>query len=146
MTDIATKVPWHLYAIGVFAVLFNAIGVFDFTMTMVQGTAYLASAGMSAEQVAYYDLMPFWILIIWAVGVFGAFIASILLLLRKKLALQIFLVSIAAYVVNLFHTYVMTAGGTIMGRQNAIASMVIFSLLAGFCTYAWRMSNRAVLR
>lgn len=48
----AVKAPWHLWLIGVIAVLFNAMGVFDFVMVMKQGAKYLASAGMTPAQIA----------------------------------------------------------------------------------------------
>jgi beta-lactamase regulating signal transducer with metallopeptidase domain len=80
MTDAPMKMPWHLWLIGVIAVLFNAIGVFDFVMSMAQGAKYQASAGMTPDQIAHYLGMPGWMTVVWAVGVFGAFLASILLL------------------------------------------------------------------
>ena len=72
MTDRTIKAPWHLWLVGVIAVLFNAIGVFDFVMNMVQGPSYLASAGMTPEQVAHYQDMPTWMTAVWAIGVWGA--------------------------------------------------------------------------
>ncbi len=44
MTDTTGKAPWHLWLIGVTALLFNSIGVFDFVMAMTQG-AFWASSG-----------------------------------------------------------------------------------------------------
>ena len=37
MSDASGKTPWHLWPVGTFALLFNAIGVFDFVMSMVRG-------------------------------------------------------------------------------------------------------------
>lgn len=83
MSDERAATPWHLWLVGVIAVLFNAIGVFDFVMSMAQGAHYLASAGMTPDQIAHYQGMPIWMTIVWATGVFSAFVASFLLLLRK---------------------------------------------------------------
>ena len=52
MTDAPVKTPWHIWLVGLIAVLFNSIGVFDFVMSMVQGTKYQASAGMTPDQIA----------------------------------------------------------------------------------------------
>lgn len=142
MTASSSKARWHVWVVGVFALLFNAIGVFDFTMYRLQGEQYLASAGMTPEQIAYYATMPAWVHVIWAIGVFAAFVASILLLMRRKAALPVFCVSLAAFLLNLLHTYVLTDGGAIMGQQTAITSAVIAVLLALFCVYAWSMSKR----
>ena len=146
MNDAPAKAPWHLWVVGVFATLFNAIGVFDYVMSRAQGAQYLASAGMTPEQIAHYLQMPGWMMVVWAVGVFGAFGASVLLLMRRRLAFPVFVVSLAAFLVSLLYTYVLTNGGAVMGQQMAITSAVIAALLLLFSAYAWRMGPRGVLR
>lgn len=146
MIETTAKAPWHLWMVGVIAVLFNAIGVFDFIMSMSQGAAYMASAGMSADQIAHYQGMPLWMTVVWAVGVFGAFAASILLLLRRKLAFPVFVVSLAAFLLSLVYTYALTDGGAVMGQQMAVTSGIITTLLIFFSWYARSMTARNVLR
>jgi hypothetical protein len=146
MTHAPVKTPWHIWLVGVIAVLFNSIGVFDFVMSMAQGAKYQASAGMTPDQIAHYQQMPSWMTVVWAVGVFGAFLASILLLLRRKQALLVFILSLAAFVVNLLYTYVLTNGGAVMGQQMAITSAVIAGLLVFFSWYSRFMTLRGVLR
>ena len=146
MTDVKIKTPRHLWLVGGFAVLFNAIGAFDHVMSMTQGASYLASAGMTPAQIAHYQEMPAWMLAVWAIGVWGAMLGSVLVLLRNKLAFPVFAVSLAAFVVNLIYTYVLTNGGEIMGGQMAVVSAVITVLLIFFIWYAWLMTKRGVLR
>lgn len=145
MTETPLKTPWHLWLVGAIAALFNLIGVFDFVMTMAQGGKYLASVGMTPDQVAHYQQMPGWMTLVWAVGVFGAFLASIVLLLRRKLALPIFVLSLAAFLMSLVYTYVLTNGGALMGRDMAITSAVIAGLLVFFSVYSRFMALRGVL-
>ncbi len=146
MSDKSTKTPWHLWLVGVIAVLFNAIGAFDFVMAMAQGEKYMASTGMTPAQVAHYQNMPAWMTADWAIGVWGAFLASILLLLRRKLAFPVFVVSLAAFVVSLLYTYVLTDGGAVMGGMMALVSAVIAILLLFFSWYSHAMGMRGVLR
>jgi hypothetical protein len=146
MTDALARTPWHLWLVGVIAVLFNAIGVFDFVMGMAQGADYMASAGMTPDQIGHYQEMPIWMTIVWAVGVFGAFLASFFLLLRRKLALPVFVLSLAAFLVSLLYTYVLTDGGVVMGPQMAITSAIITGLLVFFIWYSRFMAARHVLR
>jgi len=140
MTDALVKTPWHIWLIGVIAVLFNSIGVFDFVMSMAQGAEYQARAGMTPDQIAHYQEMPGWMTIV------GAFLASILLLLRRKLALPAFLLSLVAFLISLLYTYVLTDGGAVMGQQMAITSAVIAGLLVFFSWYSRFMEVRGVLR
>jgi hypothetical protein len=140
------KTPWHLWLVGVIAVLFNAIGAFDHVMSMAQGASYMASVGMTPAQIAHYQELPLWMMAVWAVGVWGAMLGSVLILLRNRLAVAVFAVSLAAFLINLIHTYVLTDGGEIMGRQMAITSVVITALLLFFVWYSWLMTKRSVLR
>lgn len=146
MTHASVKTPWHMWLVGSIALLFNFIGVFDFVMSMAQGAEYQASAGMTPDQIAHYQQMPTWMTVVWAVGVFGAFLASILLLVRRRQAWLVFILSLAAFVVSLLYTYVLTNGGAVMGRQMAITSAVIAGLLAFFSLYSRLMARRGVLR
>ncbi len=77
--------------------------------------------------------------------VFGALLASILLLMRRKLAFVTFVLSLAAFLVSLLHTYALTDGGEIMGSQMAIFSAVIAGLLAFFACYSRLLTARGVL-
>ena len=140
------KTPWHLWLVGVIAVLFNGIGVFDFVMSMAQGSAYMASVGMTPAQIAHYEAMPAWMTVVWAVGVWGAMIGSVLILLRRKSAAPVFGISLAAFLISLLYTYVLTDGGEIMGRAMAITSGVITALLLFFMWYSSMMAKRGVLR
>ena len=146
MADALTKTPWHVWLVGIVALLFNSIGVFDFVMTRAQGTDYMTRAGMTPDQIAHFQAMPGWMTVVWVVGVFGAFVASILLLLRRKLASPVFAVSLAAFLVSLVYTYLLTNGGAVMGQQAAITSAVIVGLLAFFIGYSRFMAARGVLR
>jgi hypothetical protein len=146
MTNSLVKTPWHLWLIGVIAVLFNFIGVFDFVMSMAQGAEYQASAGMTPNQIAHYQAMPSWMIVVWAVGVFGAFLASILLLLRRKLAFPIFIISLVAFLNSVLYNYVLTDGSAVLGQDMMIASAVIAALLVFFIGYASLMKKRGVLR
>ena len=101
MKSALVKMPWHGWLVGLVAVLFNSIGVFDFVMSMAKGARYQASAGMTPDQIAHFQQMPGWMTVVWAVGVFGAFVASILLLLRRRQAFLIFILSLTAFVVSL---------------------------------------------
>ena len=141
-----TKAPWHLWLVGVIAVLFNAIGAFDFVMSMLQGSRYMESAGMTPAQIAHYEAMPAWMMVVWAVGVWGALLASVLLLLRRKVAAPTFAVSLVAFLLSLFYSYVLTDGGEILGSAMAITSVIIATLLVFFMWYSWTMTNRGVLR
>ena len=88
--------------------------------------------GRTPDQIAHYQAMPGWMTLVWAVGVFGA--------------LLVFVLSLAAFLVSLLYTYVLTDGGAVMGQQMAITSAVIAGLLVFFSWYSRFMTVRGVLR
>ena len=152
-----SAVPWHLWVVGVIAVLWNAYGGYDYTMSMTQGATYMAASGMTPDQIAYYEAMPVWMTAIWAIGVWGGVLGSLLLLLRNKLAFPVFAVSFGAFVFSLLYTYGLSDGGKVMGFMmqdgvKAASSMIMImqGVIAAGCAfftgYAWTMSKKGVLR
>ena len=146
MTTMTVKTPWHLWVVGGLALLFNAIGPYDYVRTMLEGSAYLASAGMTPAQIAHYEALPVWVHAAWAIGVWAAIAGAVLLLLRRKLALPVFAVSLGAFMLNMLHTYGLSDGGRIMGQQMAVTNVMIAVILVGLIGYCWMMSGKRVLR
>ncbi len=142
----SAKTPWHLWVVSVVAILFNGVGVFDYVMSKTQGAAYMQSAGMTPAQIYHYMTLPFWMNCVWAIGVWGAIAASILLLLRNKLAAPVFLVSLAAFLLSLLYHYVLSGAADMMGTAGIVSSAVITLLLVLFIFYSRAMAKRGVLR
>jgi len=142
----AAKAPWHLWTVGVVSLLWNAYGCYDYYMTNTGGDEYLRSYGMTDAQIAFYHAMPAWMTGVWAIGVWGALLGSILLLARSKWALHVFAVSFAAFVLSVIYTYVFTNGLEINGPVGPIMSAVIAASCIFFIWYAWFATKRGHLR
>lgn len=67
-------------------------------------------------------------------------------MLRRRPAVPVFIASLAAFLLSILYHYVLTDGGTLMGRQMVITDIVIATLLVGFIWYSARMAARGVLR
>ena len=106
----------------------------------------MASVGMTPAQIAHYQEMPAWMMVVWAVGVWGAMLGSILILLRNRLAVPVFAVSLAAFLVSLIYTYVLTERRRDHGPADGDHERVITALLLFFMWYSWLMTKRGVLR
>ncbi|MBC6980653.1 hypothetical protein [Caulobacter sp. 17J80-11] len=145
-TSAGAKTPWHLWAVGVISLLWNAYGGYDFVASLTQGEAYFRAAGMTDAQIAYFNAMPGWMMVPWAMGVWGSVAGSVLLLLRMRWALHAFVVSLVGLSTSLVYTYLLSNGGSVMGGSHLILNGVIFAALAFFTWYAWAMAKRGVLR
>jgi hypothetical protein len=140
------RTPWHLWAVGGIALLWNGFGAYDYLMTHLQGDAYLRGMGMTDAQMAYYEAMPAWMTAAWAVGVWAAVAATLLLLAHRKLALPLFAASLGGLLVSLLYTYGLTDGGALMGTTGLVMNAVIVGACVFFVWYAWRLSVAGVLR
>lgn len=146
MTDtvkMTTSTPWHLWAVGGLALLWNGYGGYDYVMTQTNNAAYLAH--FTPEQRAYFDSFPMWMEAVWVVGVWGAVLGSVLLLLRSKWAFHAFLASLIAFAASV--VYGQTSGGSaVMGTTGMVFSAAIFLLGLGFVMYSRMMTRKGVLR
>ncbi|WP_374471942.1 hypothetical protein [Phenylobacterium sp.] len=138
--------PWHLWLVGALAILWNGYGAFDYTMTHLQGDAWLRAAGMTEAQISYFNAMPAWMTGVWAVGVWGGLLGAVLLLARRRLALPVFLISLAAFLLSLLYTYALSDGAAVMGQMAMTMNLVIFAGCVFFAWYAWAMTKRGLLR
>ena len=94
----------------------NAIGEFGFVMAMVLGADDQARASMPPDQLAHDQMMRGWMTVVVAVGILATSLASILVLLRSKLALPVLVLSLAALLLSLLCTCALTNGGAVMGH------------------------------
>ena len=141
--DSARSTPWWFWVVAVLSLAWNAIGGHDYTMSHVQGVAYLRQAGMSAAAVAYVESYPSWMHAVWAIGVWGAVAGSLLLLLRLRWALHAFVLSFLGAAGSMAHTAITPGGVAAMGLTFPGIICVVWLVLAWF---SWAMTKRGVLR
>jgi hypothetical protein len=140
----AAKTPWHLWVVGIVALLWNAMGAMDYLMTQTQNPEYMAQ--FTPEQLEFFYGLPIWAEASWAIAIWGAILGCILLLMRKGLAVPVFLVSWLAMVVTSFQNFVLSNGLEIMGDPfSLVFTAVIFLVALALFLYARAMRSRGVL-
>ncbi len=149
--ETATKTPWHLWVIGIVATLWNAGGAYDYTMTQTRNEDYLRTAADNAgvpydTMIGYYTSFPAWADAFWALGVWGAFAGSVLLLLRSRFSFHAFVVAL----VGLAGTTLYTLGTDLPAELNSpmmwVFSLIIWVVTGLLAWYARRMTKKGVLR
>jgi hypothetical protein len=145
-TQTAVRAPVHLWVVGIVSLLWNAYGAFDYTMTELGNRAYLASAGLDEEALAYVAAFPVWAVAAWAIGVWGSLVGAVLLLLRSRFAAPAFLVSLAGAVVSFCYQFTSDAPAAFTSGINAAIPVVILILIVAQWYYARRMTAAGVLR
>lgn len=142
------KTPWHLWVVGVLSLLWNGFGGFDFIQTTTRGEAYMREAGFDQAMIDYYLAMPNWMYVPWVLGVWGAVIGSILLLVRRKWAVHAFCLSFLGALVSLIYGKLIDPPPPAAAGMEMMVWMpfVILAIAAFLLWYAWTMAKKGVLR
>lgn len=135
--------PWHLWVIGIVALLWNGMGAVDYLMTETQNDAYMSR--FTPEQLDFFYGFPAWVVAFWALAVWGGLLGAIFLLLRKRFAVQTFLVSFVAMVITAIRNYVFADGLAVTGGFGLVFSLIIFVFALLLYLYARAMRQRGVL-
>lgn len=143
--DFRRGTPWHLWVVGVLALLWNAMGAFDYSATQLQLEAYLA--GFTPEQRAYFDGFPPWVDASWAIAVWFSVLGSLALLLRRGVAVALFLISLAGLVVTSVHNFLLgdVSMAEIAGPEALYFTMAIYVVALALLFYARRQRMNGVL-
>jgi hypothetical protein len=133
--------PWHLWLVGLATLLFNAMGIISYTATRL---GMLAELGRSPDQIAFMNSYPAWISGFWALGVWGAFAGSVLLLLRSRWAVA----AMALALIGLIGT---TTGNYLVldvppAMQAPLLDAAIWAVTLFTLAYTRRMAAIGVLR
>lgn len=144
MNGTGNKAPLHLWVIGILAVLWNAVGAFDYTATQMQLEFYMSQ--FSAEQLEYFYGFPAWVDACWAIGVWGSLLGSLALLLRKALAAWLFGVAILGLAGSSVYNFILSDGMAAMGDGAATFTAIIWVIALLLYFYAVSMTKRRVLQ
>lgn len=144
MSESGAQRPWHLWAVGIVSLLWNAVGATDYVMTQTRNEAYMSS--FTPEQLDYFYGFPAWVVALWAIAVWGGVVGSILLLLGRRAATPVFLVSFVSSILVAIYNFGLSNGLEIMGGVGTILfSLLILVVALVLWLYARAMATRGVL-
>lgn len=147
MTDTMTigrpRAPWHLWTVGAVSLLWHAVGAFDYSATQLKLDFYMEQFPEAALE--YFYGFPWWADSAWALGVWGAFAGSVLILMRSSIAVWAFVVSILGQVATTLYT-VTHGGHDFEGGGGWGFTILIWATTLAFTLYAFAMKKRGVLR
>ena len=143
--DTGRATPMHLWLIGLLSLLWNCFGAVDYTMTKTHNAAYLSK--VPAEMMAYVESVPVWFTVFWALGVWGAVAGSVLLLMRNRLAVPVFAVSLLGLAVTTLYQHAINPAPAEMrdGMMFGITAL-IWAIAIALLLYARAMARQGVLR
>ena len=134
--------PWHLWLVGIATLLFNAMGIMSY---MIAKLGMMAEAGMTPGQIAFIESYPAWATAAWALGVWGAFAGSVLVLLRSKWAVMAMAIALCGLIgVTVAESFIIDVPAdmaTPLALKAAIWAVTLFLLF-----YARQMTKAGVLQ
>ncbi|MBT8067934.1 MAG: hypothetical protein KJO09_11890 [Gammaproteobacteria bacterium] len=142
--NIKQATPWHLWVVGVASLLWGAMGAMDYVMTQTRNEEYMT--GFTPEQLEFFYGIPAWAVASWAVAVWGGVLGSILLLLRRRHALGLFIASLIGMFITSIQNFVFSNGFEVMGDPFSLTfTGLIIVVSIALVIYSRTMYQRGVL-
>ena len=142
MTKLKSNIsaPWHLWVLGGLLLLWNGFAAFDYVMTVIRYEPYLA--GHPKEVLDYFFNAPLWMYIIWGVSMIGGLIGTILLLMRRRLAVPVYAIAWLSSVIAVAYTIM----NPVPGMSNTLFAVAVILISFLIVIYFYWMQKRGVLR
>jgi hypothetical protein len=143
-------VPMHVWVVGGLATIWNAFGCYDYVMTRLRDTDYLAGMmpGTDPNQMlAYIDSFPIWAQFGWGLAVWTGLVGSVLILMRHRWAVAAFGLSVVGMVLSFGYQITHKSGIAAMDEgMAAVVPWIITAVGVLLFLYARQMRIKGVLR
>lgn len=143
MPESTNKPRLDFWIIGIAGLVWNLMGVYEYLKQ-----AYMTDEDLAAlpiEQQPLYENIPAWVTGAFAIAVFGGTLACILLLLRKKLATTVFLVSLVAVIAQMGYSFLMTDAASKSGAVGYIMSGMVIIIAIFLFWYSRKKESTGIL-
>ncbi|BCY29670.1 hypothetical protein [Flavobacterium okayamense] len=124
-----TKPSTSFWVISVIALLWNAMGVKAYLDQAYVTDSFKAM--YNEEQLKMIAEAPAWAMSAFAIAVFGGVLGCILLLMRKKLAKTVFVISLIGILVQMYYNFFVIDSIAVYG-PGAMAMPIMIILFAVF--------------
>lgn len=139
MTDSKpVKPPVWFWIVAAVLLVWNLLGVIAYIIHVTMSAEALAALP-EAEQLLYQN-MPVWATTAFALAVWGSTLGCLLLLLRKKWATPVLIISLVAIVVQMYHSLFVSNSMEVYGPGSAVMSIMVV-LVAIFLVWMSRSST-----
>lgn len=141
-------VPTGFWIVAVLSTVWNAFGAYDYVMTRLRDLAYLdgASGGKGAAMLQWLDGLPLLVQICWPLGVWASLAGSVLLLLRSRHAVTVFLVSLVAAVISMGTERFLGIPAEFASTAMTVMNVVVVVVIVALWRYAVSAKARGLLR
>lgn len=143
--DGTTATPMTHWLISGAALIWNIFGMMIYVMT-VSATQEQLEAQYNAAEIEFLQSIPVWATSANAIAVTAGVIASIMLLMKKSLAVPLFVVSLAALLVQDLYSFVLADVVSVFGMVPVYIQGTVLVIAIALLLYSCAAKRRGLLR
>jgi len=136
--------PSWLLVVGLFAAAWNGIGVVAFVSEILQTPEQIAQ--LTSAQQALITAKPAWVTLAFATAVFSGLLGSILLILKNRLALPLFALSLFGLIGQNTYFFIIAKVQNTMASSNFIMPFIVFIIAIVLFLFSRSCINKGWLR
>ena len=140
MTTIREKAPAWFWIVSVVALLWNLAGVWEYLQHAYMSIEDLEK--LSQAERLLYESQPSWVTAAFAIAVWGGTLGCIALLLRKKWAKPILLISLIGVLLQMAHSFFMTNSFEVYGPGAMIMPIMVILIAIALVFFARKSLDR----
>jgi hypothetical protein len=135
-------IPSWFKVVAILAFVWNLLGVMAFVSQMMMTPEMIAELPQAEQDL--YASVPLWAIAAFALAVFSGALASLALVLKKKICYRLFIASFVGVIIQMFHSFFISnsfevygPGGTIMPIMVIVIAFVLVRFSAKGINNKW---------
>ena len=136
--------PRSYWVISALALLWNLVGVLAYVAQVTMSPEALAE--LPEAQRAILEATPAWATSAFAIATTTGVLGCVLLIIRNSWAVPMFLVSLSAVLVQMYHAFVIADAIQIMGPTVAIQPALVIAISSGLIWYSRHAKEKGWFR
>ena len=143
-SDSGTAIPMWFWILGILAVLWNLMGLMAFVVQMMMTEEAMATLPEAQQEI--YRNIPAWVNIAFAIAVICGTLGSILLVMRKKLAIPVLALSLLGVLLQYGYMFFLSNTPAVMGAGAMVLPALVVLISIGLIPYSTFCKGRGFLR
>ncbi|HOX83164.1 MAG TPA: hypothetical protein PLJ60_18155 [Chryseolinea sp.] len=144
MTRTDSKPATWFWIVSILALVWNLMGVMAYIMQVMMSPEEMQA--LPENQRTFYESTPAWATGAFAVAVWGGAMGCILLLLRRKLATPILIISLAGILVQMYHSFFVSNSFEVFGPGGMIMPIMVLVIAIGLIWFARKATAKGWMK
>ncbi len=136
-------IPTSFRVVGIIAILWNLFGMLSFF-----GQVFMSEEALLAlpeDQRVLYEAVPAWVMVVFAIAVFGGTLGSIGLLMKKNWSVTLLLASLIAVVIQMSYNVFVSDSLEVFGPAFLVMPIMITAIAGLLYWYSRRCQAKGWL-